>query len=112
VGETTTPATGVERGRLARLPAVRVDGRRVRLATTRRARLVGLAMTDRERAGSGLLIPGCRSIHTFGMRFAIDVAFLDADGTVISRRAGVRPRRIVGDRRAVAVLEVPSGEAR
>ena len=68
-------------------------------------------MTDREGAGSGLLIPGCRSIHTFGMRFAIDVAFLDADGAVISRRAGVRPRRIVADRRAFAVLEVPSGEA-
>jgi uncharacterized membrane protein (UPF0127 family) len=91
------------------LPAVRVDGRRVRLAVTRRARLVGLAMTDRERAGSGLLIPGCRSVHTFGMRFAIDIAFLDSDGAVISRRFGVRPRRIVADRRAAAVLEVPAG---
>lgn len=67
-------------------------------------------MTDRERAGSGLLIPGCRSVHTFGMRFAIDVAFLDSDGVVISRRLGVRPRRIVADRRASAVLEVPAGE--
>jgi uncharacterized membrane protein (UPF0127 family) len=89
---------------------IRVDGRGVRLATSRRARLVGLALTDRERAGGGLLIPGCRSIHTFGMRFAIDVAFLDADGAVVSRRQGVRPRRIVGDRRASAVLEVPAGE--
>src|SRR5262245_7059957 len=93
---------GGEHGRLAGLPAVRVDGRRVRLATTRRARLVGLALTDRDRAGSGLLIPGCRSIHTFGMRFPIDVAFLDADGSVISRRLRVRPRRIVADRRASA----------
>jgi hypothetical protein len=94
--------------RLARLPLVRVDGRRARLATTRWARLVGLALTDRERVAAGLVIPRCRSVHTFGMRFALDVAFLDAAGAVVSRRRGVGPRRIVVDRRAVAVLEVPS----
>jgi uncharacterized protein len=94
--------------RLARLPTVRVDGRRVRLATTRRARLVGLAFTEREGAGGGLLIPRCRSVHTFGMRFALDVAFLDAGGAVISRRRRVGPRRVVVDRRAAAVLEVPA----
>ncbi len=87
---------------------MRVDGIRVRVATTRFARLVGLALTDRERAGAGLLIPACRSVHTFGMRFALDVAFLDADGAVISRRLGVRPGRFVADRHAAAVLEVPS----
>ena len=111
VGTTRAEDTALEEehARLARLPTVRIDGRRVRLAATRRARLVGLAMTDRESAGSGLLIPGCRSVHTFGMRFAIDVAFLDSEGAVISRRLGVRPRRIVADRRASAVLEVPAG---
>jgi uncharacterized protein len=112
VGVGTTLAEGTaegrEHGRLARLPTVRVDGRRVRLAATRWARLVGLAMTDRERAGSGLLIPSCRSVHTFGMRFAIDIAFLDSDGAVISHHFGVPPRRIVADRRAAAVLEVPA----
>jgi uncharacterized membrane protein (UPF0127 family) len=97
--------------RLARLPSVRVDGLRVPLATTPAARLVGLALTSRDAAGAGLLIPSCRSIHTFGMRFALDVAFLDASGRVISRRLGVQPRRVVVDRRASAVLEVPSREA-
>ncbi len=87
---------------------MRVDGIRVRVATTRFARLVGLALTDRERAGAGLLIPSCRSVHTFGMRFALDVAFLDVTGAVISRRLAVRPGRLVADPRAAAVLEVPS----
>ena len=99
---------GGEPPRLAGLPTVRVDGRRVRLATTRRARLVGLALTDRSAAGPGLVIPSCRSIHTFGMRFPLDVAFLDAGGEVISRRRAVRPRRVVADRRASAVLETPA----
>jgi uncharacterized membrane protein (UPF0127 family) len=94
--------------RLSTLPAVDVHGHRVRLAAGRRARLVGLAFTDRADAGAGLLIPGCRSVHTFGMRFPLDVAFLDAEGAAISWRLGVRPRRVVADRRAAAVLELPA----
>ena len=67
---------------------------------------------DRDRVGGGLLIPGCRSIHTFGMRFAIDVAFLDAEGAVLSRRLELPRRRVVADRRASAVLEVPTERRR
>jgi uncharacterized membrane protein (UPF0127 family) len=98
--------------RLARLPTTAVDGRRVRVATTTRSRLLGLAFCDRDRVGGGLLIPGCRSIHTFGMRFAIDVAFLDAEGAVLSRRLELPRRRVVADRRASAVLEVPTERRR
>ena len=98
--------------RLAALPLIAVDGRVVRLATTHGARLLGLAFTDRERAGGGLLIPGCRSVHTFGMRFALDIAFLDAEGAAISRRRAVPPWRVVADRRAAAVLETPAEERR
>src|SRR5262245_52399763 len=44
-------------------------GLEVPVATSRRSRLLGLALLRRERAGPGLLIPRCRSVHTFGMRF-------------------------------------------
>jgi uncharacterized protein len=112
VGELATKdlptGDGGEPRRLAALPLIAVDGQPVRLATTLRARLVGLAFTDRDRSGAGLLIPGCRSVHTFGMRFALDVAFLDAEGAVISRRHDVPRRRVVTDRRASAVLEAPA----
>jgi uncharacterized protein len=70
--------------------------------------LRGLAWRDRADAGSGLLIPRCSSVHTFGMRFALDLFFLDRDGRVIAVRHRVPPRRVVWERAAVAVLEIPS----
>jgi len=73
-----------------------------------RTRLRGLAFRDREGAGPGLLIPRCASVHTFGMRFPLDLYFLDAAGAVLSVRRGVPPRRIHWHRGASAVLEVPS----
>jgi uncharacterized protein len=72
------------------------------------ARLFGLALLNRDRAGPGLLIPRCRSIHTFGMRFPIDVVFLDSAGEPVSRRRAVPPRRVVVEQRAASVLELPA----
>jgi hypothetical protein len=40
-----------------------------------------------------VVIERCRWIHTIGMRFAIDVAYLDRNNTVI-RIATVRPNRV------------------
>lgn len=96
--------------RLRRLPVTVVLGREVRLAVGTRARLFGLAHLDRDRVGSGLLIPSCASVHTFGMRFALDLHFLDGEGTVFSVRRGIRPRRVVVCRTAAAVLEIPAME--
>ncbi len=78
---------------------------RVYVARSARARLLGLAWLDELAPDCGLLIPGCRSIHTFGMRFALDVDFLDADGRLLRRVEAVAPRRIVWCRGAAAVLE-------
>jgi hypothetical protein len=72
------------------------------------ARLLGLALLDRRLAGAGLLIPGCRSVHTFGMRFPLDLLFLDPDLDPVSVRLGVPPGRVVGDHHAQAVLELPA----
>jgi uncharacterized membrane protein (UPF0127 family) len=96
--------------RLARLPVVTVLAREVRLATGFRARLFGLSRLDWEDAGGGLLIPRCSSVHTFGMRFTIDLHFLDAAGNVVLVRRNVPPRRFASCRRASAVLEIPSAQ--
>jgi hypothetical protein len=45
------------------------------------------------------------------MRFAIDVAFLDHHGWPIGIRRGVRPGRVVTNRRAAAVIETKAGDA-
>src|SRR5665811_1467113 len=93
--------------RLRNLPSTTVLGREVRVAGARRARLLGLAHLDRDAAGQGLLIPRCASVHTFGMRFPLDLVFLDRDGRPCSFRRAVPPRRLAWDRRASAVLELP-----
>jgi uncharacterized membrane protein (UPF0127 family) len=62
-------------------------------------------------AGCALLIPGCDSVHTAWMRFAIDVVFLDADGRVLRVATGVTPWRVVRRAGADAVVETRAGEA-
>jgi uncharacterized membrane protein (UPF0127 family) len=80
------------------------------VALSRRARLLGLALLDRHAAGTGLLVPGCRSVHTFGMRFPLDLVFLDHELRQVSLRRSVPPGRIALERRAKAVLELPARE--
>jgi uncharacterized protein len=94
--------------RLRRLPLVAILGLEVPLATGFRARLLGLARIDRAEAGTGLLIPRCSRVHTFGMRFALDLVFLDGDGRPLAVRHQVPPRRIFSERGAIAVLELPA----
>ena len=83
-------------------------------------RLRGLSGLD---AGAmvPLLFPRCRSLHTFGMRAPIDVAWLDlaqaGEGEVLAVEPDVLPRRTVrapggAPRRRVGALELPAGDAR
>jgi uncharacterized protein len=83
-------------------------GLEVPVATTRLSRVLGLALLTRERAGAGLLIPGCRSVHTFGMRFPLDLLFLDRESRVIEIRRNVPPGRLIRMREAAAIVELPS----
>jgi uncharacterized membrane protein (UPF0127 family) len=93
--------------RLRRLPTTTVLGHEVPEAADLRARLLGLVYLDHDQVGAGLLIPCCSSVHTFGMRFVLDLVFLDAHREPISVRRGVPPRRLAWERRAAAVLELP-----
>jgi len=95
-------------GRLRGLPRQEALGALYPVATTRRARLLGLALLDLDAAGPGLLLPGCRSVHTFGMRFPLDVYFLGLHGDPVGVRYGLPPRRFARERRAHSVLEVPA----
>jgi hypothetical protein len=94
--------------RLRALPRLEVLCREVPAAVSFRSRLLGLAWLPRERVGAGLLIPRCSSVHTFGMRFPLDLLFLDVYGRPLSWRLEVPPRRLVAHRGAYAVLERPS----
>jgi hypothetical protein len=96
--------------RLRRLPVATVLGREVRVATGFRARLLGLAHLDRDDAGPGLLIPRCASVHTFGMRFALDLYFLDTGERILDVHRAVPARRVIPHRGASAILEIPARE--
>ena len=100
---------GTRSQQAARLPTPSVLGLTIPVAATRRIapRLLGLALLRRARAGTGLLIPDCRSVHTFGMRFPLDIVFLDGERRGIAVSPHVGPGRVVGCRRADAVLELP-----
>ena len=61
-------------------------------------------------AGEGILLRPAGSVHTFFMRFPIDVVFLDRDLRIVSVADDVPPWKMRGARGAKAVLELASGE--
>ena len=85
-------------------------GDRIRVADTFLTRLIGLLRTPHLDAGQGLLIRPCRSVHMFGMRYAIDAVFLDVNHTVCHLLPGLGPWRVSPVVwQAIAVLELPAG---
>ena len=87
-----------------------IDGRHVcdaTVADTRNLRRRGLI--GRDNFDGALVIPCCRWIHTFGMRFAIDVVYLDDRGRVL-KFATVYPNRLTKPiLNATSVVETAQG---
>jgi len=85
------------------------------MARTHWTRFRGLMATDasRFRRGQGLWISPSHGVHTFAMRFPIDVIYLDQERIVIHIEEEVRPWRLAAIRvRATSVLELPTGMIR
>ena len=78
-------------------------------ASTRRKGLLGRANLA---AGEGLWIVPCEAIHTFGMKFSIDLVFLDRIKVVKKVRHSVVPGRLSLCLSAHSVLELASGSVR
>jgi uncharacterized membrane protein (UPF0127 family) len=73
-------------------------------------RMKGLLPKSSLAEGEGLYLAPCTSVHTFFMRFAIDVAFLDRSGRVLALYDGLKPWRLSGFHlTAAGVLEAPAG---
>ena len=96
--------------RFLRLPVRRAGEWQVMVARTRRARLRGLAGLGALPARVALLLPACRSVHTFGMRFALDLVWLDAAGDVVRVDRDVGRFAVRSCRAARSVLEAPASE--
>jgi uncharacterized membrane protein (UPF0127 family) len=97
--------------RLERLPkTVFDDGAVAHEANSFASRLLGLAFLPELPPGHALFIPHCHSVHTFGMRFAIDLAFVDDLGIPLRIERSVPRRRILTQRGAFSVIECRAGE--
>ena len=84
---------------------------RCTLADSPVTRLRGLLGRDGLEQGEGLLLRPASSVHTFFMRFPIDVVFLDRALVVLGIADDVDPWRAASRRGAKAVLELPAGES-
>lgn len=85
------------------------------VADTHWSRLRGLMGTDAASfpAGKGLWIVPCRGVHTLGMRFPIDVVYLNGDRVIVHIEENLRPWRMAAVRlKAATVLELPSSMVR
>ena len=74
-------------------------------------RMRGLLWRPALAPGQGLLIAPCNSVHTIGMRYAIDVVFLDREGRVLKVCPALKPLRMAMARGARQVIELAAGEA-
>jgi uncharacterized membrane protein (UPF0127 family) len=84
-------------------------GEAISVADSSRARRTGLLKHTGLKMGEGLWIVPCEAVHTFGMKFAIDVVFLSRKRKVLKIRKDMKQRRIAICLRAHSVLELPAG---
>lgn len=74
------------------------------------SRMKGLLGRETMAPGTALLIIPCKGVHTFGMKFSLDIIFLDRRKRVIGVREDLVPNRLsVMHLGATSVMEMPAG---
>ena len=84
----------------------------VEIAATRQTRRKGLLGRDAIGKASAMLLAPCAAVHTAGMRFALDVVFVDRQGYAVKVVRNLRPWRIAIAAAARVVIEMPAGTLR
>jgi uncharacterized membrane protein (UPF0127 family) len=79
-------------------------------AKTRRQRLIGMVDNSTCPNGELLVFGNCNSVHTFGMRKPLDIAFLDDQGKVLRVERNVKPLRLLYCRAAKTTVERRSNQ--
>jgi uncharacterized membrane protein (UPF0127 family) len=82
------------------------------VANTDAKRRKGLLGREGLSAGGGMWICPCEAVHTFWMRFPIDLVYLDRKNQIRKLVSEVRPWRLSGCLSAHSVIELPSGTIR
>lgn len=89
----------------------KVLSQQVTIADNFFTRLKGLLGTKELPKGNALLITPCNSVHTFGMRYAIDVFFVSKNGEILKIVASMPPGKLAWCRQSAFVLELWDGAA-
>ena len=79
------------------------------LADTSEKRRTGLLKHERLDPGQGLWIVPCESVHSFFMKFAIDLVYLDRNSRVRKIRHRMVPWRVSACLSAHSIIELPAG---
>ncbi len=82
------------------------------LADSRTKRRQGLLNRPPLAPGEGLWLVPCEAVHTFFMKFPIDLVYIDRERTVRKVRHAVQPWRVSACFSAHSVIELPAGAAR
>ena len=82
---------------------------RADIADTSAKRRTGLLKHTELKPGEGLWIAPCEGVHTFGMKFPIDVLFLNKKKKILKARPDMVRGRIAFSLLAHSVLELPAG---
>lgn len=70
-------------------------------------KLKGLMFSKNE--SRGIMLSKCKSIHTFGMKYNIDLIFIDKNGCYLSKCLSVTPNKIIfGPKNTYSIIEIPS----
>jgi hypothetical protein len=85
---------------------------RLETAHTSATRRKGLLGREGLLPGEGLWIAPCESVHTFFMRFPIDLVYLDGKNRIRKVRSAVGPWRLSACFSAHSILELPAGTIR
>jgi len=107
--QAATPAASPARLIITRTGGALADA--IEIAGDSDARRRGLLGRDGLAPGTALIIAPCSAVHTFGMRFAIDVIFAARDGRVVKIARAVPARRLAAAWGAFAAIEMAAGEA-
>lgn len=76
------------------------------------ARFVGLMLRRRLQPDQAMCLSNCCRVHTIGMRFAIDVVFVDAGGVIVRLVGRLAPNRFAACTGAEHTIEFAAGSVR
>ncbi len=81
------------------------------VADTLWSRLVGLMFQKQLHEADGLMLDPCRSIHTFFMRYSLDIVFMNSKNEIIKIIRGMKPWRMTWIYLSASkTLELPAGK--